>query len=101
MPLPDVYTRSVSNQQVKLSNYSVVSTNEFEFTSLSLYNFMISEDCFNKLSASELKVDIDGMGIEGKIQMNKLLMAPNFKLAFRLPMIKTVVIESLASKMTA
>ena len=62
---------------------------------------MISEDCFNKLSASELKVDIDGMGIEGKIQMNKLLMAPNFKLAFRLPMIKTVVIESLASKMTA
>ena len=75
----------------------MVSTNEFEFTSLTLYNFMVSEDTFNQLSASELRVSIDDMGIEGKVSMNKLLMAPGFKLAFRVPMTKTVVIESKQS----
>jgi len=101
LPLPDVYKRGISSQVVKLSNYSVVSENEFEFTSLSLYNFMVSEDTFNKLSASELVVALDGMGIEGRVQMNRLLMAPNFKLSFNLPLTKTVVVESRASQMSA
>lgn len=47
LPLPDIYKKSISHQVVKLNNYSVVSTNEFEFTNLSLYNFMISEETFN------------------------------------------------------
>ena len=47
------------NQTINLSNYSVVATNEFEFTSLTLYNFMVSEDTFNKLSAAELHVSIN------------------------------------------
>ena len=33
--------------------------------------------------------------------MNKLLMAPNFKLAIRVPLIKTVIIESRESQKTA
>ena len=42
---------------------------------------MVSEETFNKLSASELTVSLDDMNIEGKVKMNKLIMAPNFKLA--------------------
>ena len=101
LPLPDIYKRAISHQYVKLSNYSIVSENEFEFTSLSLYNFMVSEETFNKLSASELTVSLDDMNIEGKVKMNKLIMAPNFKLALQVPLTKTVIIESKASKMSA
>lgn len=61
LPLPDIYKRAISNQLIKLNNYSVVANNEFEFTSLSLYNFMVTEETFNKLSASELIVSLDGM----------------------------------------
>jgi len=93
--LPDIYKRAISNQIIKLNNYTVVAENEFEFTSLSLYNFMVSEETFNGLSASSLKVSLDDMDIQGKFQMNKLLMAPNFKLAVQIPLTKTVVIESL------
>lgn len=94
LPLPDIYKRAISNQYIKLNNYTVVAENEFEFTSLSLYNFMVSEETFNGLSASNLKVGLDDMNISGKFQMNKLLMAPNFKLAVQIPLTKTVVIES-------
>ena len=37
-------------QTVKLSNYDVVGMNEFEFQSLSLYNFKISEETFSLLA---------------------------------------------------
>ena len=47
LPLPDIYNRCIRNQSVTLSNYNVISENEFEFTSLTMYNFMISEDTFN------------------------------------------------------
>ena len=79
----------------------MVSENEFEFTSLSLYNFMVSEETFNGLSASHLTVALDDMNIAGKVQMNKLLMAPNFKLAIQVPLTKTVVIESRESQKSA
>ena len=101
LPLPDIYKRAIANQYVKLNNYTVVSENEFEFTSLSLYNFKVSEETFNALSASNLTVGLDDMGIIGKVQMNKLLMAPNFKLAIQIPMTKTVVIQSRESQKTA
>ncbi len=100
LPLPDVYNQSLATQTVNLSNYSVVSENEFEFTSLSLYNFMVSEETFNHLSASELCIQLDDMSIEGRVKMNKLLMAPNFKLSLQVPLTKTVIIESKDSKKT-
>ena len=62
---------------------------------------MVSEETFNKLSSSELTVTLDDMNIEGKVKMNKLIMAPNFKLALQVPLTKTVIIESKASKMSA
>ena len=65
--MPDIYKRAIANQYVKLNNYTVVSENEFEFTSLSLYNFMVSEETFNALSASYLTVSIDDMNIAGKV----------------------------------
>ena len=101
LPLPDIYNRCLANQTINLSNYSIVAENKFEFTSLSLYNFMVSEETFNALSAANLSIAIDGQETEGQIKMNKLLMAPGYKLAMRVPMTKTVVIEGKASRMTA
>jgi hypothetical protein len=43
-------------QTIKLSNYDVVGINEFEFTSLSVYNFKVSEDTFGELSQSVLTI---------------------------------------------
>jgi len=101
LPLPDIYNKRISQQLVKLSNYSVVSENEFEFTNVSLYNFMVSEDTFNQLSSADLTVSIDDMNIDGSVKMNKLLMAPDFRLALKVPLTKVVIIESKASQMTA
>lgn len=67
MPLPDIYKGTISNQYVRLNNYTIVAENEFEFTSLSLYNFMVSEQTFNSLSASHLTVALDDLNIAGKI----------------------------------
>lgn len=47
LPLADIYHGDVQDQFIKLSNYDIVSENEFEFTSLSLYNFKVSEKTFN------------------------------------------------------
>ena len=47
LPLPDIYQKKVSMQQLKLSNYEIVSFNEFVFNNSSLYNFKIDEDTFN------------------------------------------------------
>jgi hypothetical protein len=50
LPLADVYQQQVSHQLIKLSNYDVVGLNEFEFTSLSVYNFRVSEETFGLLT---------------------------------------------------
>ena len=42
---------------------------------------MINEDTFNGLGASEFSIVMDDMDIEGRLQMNRLLLAPDFKLA--------------------
>ena len=62
---------------------------------------MVSEETFNALSASNLEVSLDEFNIAGKVQMNKILMAPNFKLAIQIPLTKTVVIESRESQKSA
>ena len=41
------------------------------------------------------------MSIDGRVKMNRLLMAPNFKLSLRVPMTKVVIIDSKASQKTA
>lgn len=56
LPLADIYNKSVQMQTIKLSNYDVVGISEFEFTSLSVYNFKVSEDTFGELSQSELTI---------------------------------------------
>jgi hypothetical protein len=62
---------------------------------------MVCEETFNALSAANLTVALDDINITGKIQMNKLLMAPNFKLALQIPLTKTVIIASKDSEKTA
>jgi hypothetical protein len=63
---------------IKLSNYDVVSLNEFEFTSLTLYNFKISEETIANLTQSNLKVSLHDKNVMGTLNMGKLLLAPNF-----------------------
>lgn len=46
LPLADVYQKTISLQHIQLSNYDVISMNEFEFTNLSVYNFKVSEETF-------------------------------------------------------
>lgn len=47
LPMPDIYQKKITMQQIKLSNYDVVSFNEFAFNNLSLFNFKIDEETFN------------------------------------------------------
>lgn len=47
LPLPDIYQKKLSHQQIKLSNFTIVSFNEFVYNSSSLYNFMVDEETFN------------------------------------------------------
>jgi hypothetical protein len=54
LPLPDIYKQTISDQFVKLSNYDLISVNEFEFTSLTLYNFKLSEETVADLSNSQI-----------------------------------------------
>jgi hypothetical protein len=58
----------------------VLSFNEFAFNSLSLYNFRIDEDTLVKYVTSQMKFIITDCNVEGKISMNKLIMAHDFKL---------------------
>ena len=65
LPLPDVYTKNIKDQFIKLSNYDVVSVNEFEFTSLTLYNFKVSEETITELSNSQIQVMLDDLNVHG------------------------------------
>lgn len=78
LPLADIYNKTISHQFVKLSNYDVVSLNEFEFTSLSLYNFKVSEETISDLTRSDMQVMIDDKGVTGTLNMGSLLLAQNF-----------------------
>lgn len=91
LPLPDIYQHVIADQFVKLSNKTVVSENEFDFTNLSLYNFQVNEETFNDLSRSHLQIMLDEKAVHGEIQMSRLLMAPNFALKTKIPLMKTVL----------
>lgn len=92
IPLPDIYQKRITNQHLKLSNYDIVSFNEFVYNSLTLYNFKIDEETFNQLATSHLKVGIEGQDVSGSFMMNKLLLAKNFKMEFKIPLEKRYVV---------
>lgn len=93
LPLPDIYQKKIAYQHIKLSNYDIVSFNEFVFNSLSLYNFKIDEETFNLLVQSDLKVGIQGKQVTGTVSMIKLLMSKVYKLEISIPLHQTVFIE--------
>ena len=98
MPLPDIYQKKITYQHIKLSNYDIVSFNEFVFNSLSLYNFKIDEETFNQLVQAELKVGILEKNVSGSISMIKLLMSKTYKLEISIPLEQTIMIEEAKSK---
>lgn len=65
LPLADVYKNAIHDQFIKLTNPQEISFNEFEFSSLSLYNFKVNEETFHDLSSSFLQVMIDDQGVHG------------------------------------
>lgn len=50
---------------MKLSNYDVVSFNEFAYNNSTMYNFKVDEETFNKLVTSNLKVQLEGLSVSG------------------------------------
>jgi hypothetical protein len=90
LPLPDVYNKTVTDQELRLSNYTTVDLNKFDFSSLTLYNFKVSNETFNTLAQSDLRVTIEGHDIAGKICMNKLLLAEGYKMHAKIPLVKTI-----------
>jgi hypothetical protein len=63
-----------------MNNYEVLSFNEFGFHSLSLYNFRIDEETLAEYIMSKMTVAIDNHEVTGTLNINKLIMAPDFKL---------------------
>lgn len=86
------------NQLIRLTNYDMISFNEFEFTSLTLYNFKVSEETFKALTDSAVTVLLDDLNVAGDVSLNKLLLSPNFSIKVTVPLIKTTVIESKDKK---
>lgn len=65
---------------VKLNNYEVLSFNEFGFHSLSLYNFRVDEETLAEYVMSQMTFAIEAHNVAGILNMNKLIMAHDFKL---------------------
>lgn len=80
MPLPDIYSKKIANQSLKMSNYDVVAFNEFAYNSSTLYNFKVDEETLTKFIQSNLKVSLEGLSVTGSLAMTKLVMAKNYKL---------------------
>lgn len=88
--MPDIYGKKIAFQQVKLSNYDIVSFNEFDYNNSSLYNFKFDEETFNKLVTASLKVSLDGHSVSGSVGIIKLLMSKNYKVEISIPLERTV-----------
>lgn len=93
VPLPDIYQKRVSSQQLKLNTYDVLSFNDFAFNSTTLYNFRVDEETLSKLIGSSLKVHLEGSGglssVQGSLSLVKLMMAPGYKLQAALSLERT------------
>lgn len=44
IPLPDVYSNTISCQNIQLNNYDVLSHNEYDFNSTSSFNFRVNPE---------------------------------------------------------
>lgn len=98
LPLPDVYNKTVTDQEIRLSNYTTVDLNEFDFSSLTLYNFKVSQETFNLLAQSDLRVLIEDHDVGGKICMNKLLLSEGYKMFAKIPLVKTISLKKKGKK---
>ena len=75
---------------VKLNNYEVLSFNEFGFHSLSLYNFRIDEETLADYVMSQMTFAIEAHKVSGILNMNKLIMAHDFKLEASIDLTRTL-----------
>ena len=80
IPLPDIYQKKMSEQKITLSNYEILQNNLYAFNSLSLYNFRIDEATLGLYVASVMKFGLVEHDVYGSLNMNKLIMAHDFKL---------------------
>ena len=80
IPLPDINQKKISDQTVQLNSYEVVSNCEFAFNSLSLYNFRVDGDTLGQYVNSQMRFAITELGVEGTLDINKLILAPDFRL---------------------
>ena len=92
IPLPDVYQKKVTDQLVTLTNYEVMGYNQFALNSLSLYNFRVDETTLGMFVASMMTFSIPEYQVEGSLNMNKVLLAENFKLEATVPLRQTVTV---------
>lgn len=80
VPLPDHYQSTVVLQKGNLSNYEILSENQYAFNSLSLYNFRVNETTLSQFVNSALRVEIPDLDVFGELSMNKLIMSHDFEL---------------------
>jgi hypothetical protein len=78
--LPDKYLKKISDQEIKLNNYDVISNKEYAFNSLSLYNFRVDEETLADYVQSQMKFQIPNLEVHGSLNMNRLIMSHDFKL---------------------
>ena len=54
IPLPDVYSNSISSQNIQLNNYDVISHNEYDFNSTSSFYFRVNSETLAQFVDSSL-----------------------------------------------
>lgn len=80
IPLPDVYSNTISSQNIQLNNYEVLSHNEYDFNSTSSFNFRINTETLAQFVDSSLIFCLQDQHIVGEMKMNKLFLANQFDL---------------------
>lgn len=90
IPLPDKYLKKISDQEIKLNNYDVISSCEYAFNSLSLYNFRVDEETLAEYVQSQMKFQIPDLDVHGSLNMNRLIMSHDFKLETSVELLQDV-----------
>jgi hypothetical protein len=80
VPLPDVYSNSISSQNIQLNNYEVLSHNEYDFNSTSSFYFRVNPETLAEFVDSSLIFCLQDQNIVGEMKMNKLILAKQFDL---------------------
>ena len=90
LPLPDINKKKLSEQLATLSNYETLQHNLFAFNSLSLYNFRVDEATLQAFVGSQMEVRIKEHGVHGTLNLNKLIMANDFRLETTIDLEQTI-----------